>query len=83
MGVMMSSTPIATLLLSSDGHDNVTMHVTIVPVYKELDTVPPPPSSSSDMAQCESRLFVRTVAKKIEKRGGGFVSILLGIDSRR
>jgi hypothetical protein len=63
-----SSRPIPTLLLSSDWHDDVTMHITIVLVYKELDIVPPPPSSS-DRAQCESRLFVRTVAKKLKKEG--------------
>jgi hypothetical protein len=49
--VLTSSTSVATLFLSSNGHDDVTMHVAIVPVYKELDTVPP--SSSSDRAQCE------------------------------
>jgi hypothetical protein len=45
------------------------MHVTTVPAYKELDTVAP--SSSSDRAQCKSRLYVYTVAKKLKKRGGG------------
>jgi hypothetical protein len=67
--VLMSSMPAATLLLSSDGHDDVTMPVAIVPVYKDLDTIPP--SSSLDRAQCESQLFVCMVAKN-EKRGERF-----------
>jgi hypothetical protein len=62
--------PISTVLSSSNGHDDVTMPVTTAHVYKELDTVP---SSSSDRAQCESPLSVRTVDKKIEKCGGGGV----------
>jgi hypothetical protein len=54
-----------------------------MPVYEELDTIPP--SSSSDRAHCESRQFVHTVPKKIEKSvgGGGFNFYFLGIDSGR
>jgi hypothetical protein len=69
----MSSTPIATVLRSSNEHDDITMFIATVPIYKELDTVLP--SSSSDRAQCESQLFVRMVGKKIEKRGGGVIFI--------
>jgi hypothetical protein len=67
----MSSTPIATVLRSSNEHDDITMFIATVPIYKELDTVLP--SSSSDRAQCELQLFVRMVGKKIEKRGGRFL----------
>jgi hypothetical protein len=80
MDVLISSTFVATVLDSSNGHGDVTMPIAIVPIYKELDTVLP--SSSSDRAQCESQLFVRTVDKKIEKRGRDFDFIFLGIDSR-
>jgi hypothetical protein len=37
---------------SRNGHDDITMPIATVPIYKELDTVPPP--SSSDSAKCES-----------------------------
>jgi hypothetical protein len=67
------------MLCSRNGHGNVTMPVATVHVYKELDTIPL--SSSSVRAQCESSLFVRTVAKKIEKSGGLFHFLV--IDSRR
>jgi hypothetical protein len=70
--MMMSSTPIATVLHSSNGYGDITMFVTTVPVYKELDTVPH--SSSSHRAQCESRLFVRMVVKKIENWGKVLIS---------
>jgi hypothetical protein len=75
------TTPVAIVLRSSNGHGDVTMPVVTVPVYKELDIVPT--SSSSDKAQCESQLFVHTVAKKFEKSGRGFDFIFLEIDSRR
>jgi hypothetical protein len=55
------------VLHSSNGHDDDTMLVTTMPVYKELDTVPP--SFPSDRAHYESWLFVHTAAKKIEKEG--------------
>jgi hypothetical protein len=77
----MSSTHVAIVLYSSNMHDDVTMPITIVPIYKELDTVPP--SSSSDRAQCKSRLFIRTVAKKLKKMGGCAVDFIFWIESRR
>jgi hypothetical protein len=79
----MSSTPIVTVLRSSNEHDDITMFIATVPIYKELDTVLP--SSSSDRAQCESQLFVRMVGKKIEKRGGGdfyFIFYELTLDGK-
>jgi hypothetical protein len=45
MSVLMSSTPVATVLHSSNEHGDVTMLVPIVRVYKELDAVPPFSSS--------------------------------------
>jgi hypothetical protein len=62
------TTSVAIVLRSSNEHGDITMPIATVPVYKELDIVPPP---SLDRAQCESRLFVRTVAKKLKKVGEG------------
>jgi hypothetical protein len=76
MSMMASSTPVATVLHSSNGHGDDTMPVAIVSVYKKLDTVPP---SSSDRAQCESRLFACTVVKKLKKVERDFDFIFLGL----
>jgi hypothetical protein len=49
---------------SSNEHDDITMPVATVHIYKELDTISP--FSSLDSTQCKSRLFVRTMAKKLK-----------------
>jgi hypothetical protein len=67
---------VATVLHSSNMHGDVTMPIATMPVSKELDTVPP---SSTDGAQCKSRLFIRTMGKNLKKVGGGFDFIFLGL----
>jgi hypothetical protein len=77
--VLTSSMLVATLLLSSNEHDDVTMPIAIVPIYKEIYIIL---LSSLGRAQCKSRLYVRMVAIFFEKRGGCFDFIFLGINSR-
>jgi hypothetical protein len=70
-GIVTSARP-SLLCISSDGHADVIMPVATVPLYKYLDTVPP--SSSSDKAQCESRLFSIRWLKNLKKRGEILIS---------
>jgi hypothetical protein len=74
--VLTSSTPLLLCFLVSDRHDDVTMLIATVSLYKELDTISP--SSSSDRTQCEPRLFVPTVVKKLKKEGEDFDFIFYG-----
>jgi hypothetical protein len=70
MGMLTQSTFVATVIPNNNGHDDVTMPGATIPIYKELDTVPP--FSSSDREQCGSATVCPYGGKKIEKRGGGF-----------
>jgi hypothetical protein len=65
--VVMSSTPVATMVHSKNGHGDITMSVATVPVYKELDTIPH--SFSSDRHNASHYCLSVRWQKKLKMRG--------------
>jgi hypothetical protein len=65
----------------SNGLADITMLIATVHIYIRNWTQYP--FLLPQTVHSESRLFVCTVAKNIEKRGGGFDFIFLSFDSRR